>query len=155
MRGRPLAFLIDTRVRLSNAGKTPASVPKIIRDVMSDVEGYARFQIPRFLRCYLDVLAIYARLHNREKDLQHLPDLELWLELGVSVRTALALMELGLSRTSAIEIFELMTNADMDKSEVITWLKSRDIEAMDLPAAVRTEIRRALLKLEETPDSAV
>ncbi len=144
MRGKPLAYLIQTRVKLNAKSKEPARLPTIIRGVMADVEEYARFKIPRYLRCYLDVLAVHAKRAKLEESLQHLPDLELWLELGVSVRTALALMELGLSRTSAIELFELMMDTEMDKEQVLAWLKQRDIDVMDLPALVRNEVRRIL-----------
>jgi hypothetical protein len=146
MRGRPLAYLINRRITLNKKGKNQTGLPAIIRNVMSDVEEYARFKIPRFLRCYLDVLTFHAQQSSREESLQNLPDLELWLELGVSVRTALALMELGLSRTSAIELFELMMNTEMTKEQILAWLKERDVDTMDLPILVRNEIRKVLTR---------
>ena len=109
MRGRPLSLLIRKREELSGPGSgTGDKLSAIIRAVMGDVEEYARFKIPRFLRCYLGVLTVHANEANLGDLVQDLPDLELWLELGVSVKTALSLMELGLSRTSAVELFDLI-----------------------------------------------
>jgi hypothetical protein len=147
MRGRPLSMLIRTRESISaRATGGVQNLPALIRGVMSDVEEYARFKIPRFLRCYLGVLKAHAHAANLGELVQNLPDLELWLELGVSVKTALSLMELGLSRTSAVELFEAMTNTEMSPSEVLAWLRDRDLETLDLPGIMRDEIRRVLAR---------
>lgn len=55
---------------------------------------------------------------------QHLPVLEFWLELGVSMRSALSMMELGLSRTAAIELMETMAETEFDKRQVLDWLRA-------------------------------
>lgn len=145
MRGRPLSLLIRTRERISARNNDiAAKLPAIIRGVMADVEEYARFKIPRFLRCYLGVLTEHAREANVLDLVHDLPDLELWLELGVSVKTALSLMELGLSRTSAVELFESMTNTEMSPQEALEWLRGRDLQTFDLPEIMKEEIRRIL-----------
>lgn len=147
MCGRPLSLLIRTRERISAGNEgMPNKLPALIRGVMADVEEYARFKIPRFLRCYLDVLVVHAREANLSELVQDLPDLELWLELGVSVKTALSLMELGLSRTSAVELFESMTNSEMSSTEVLEWLRGRDLQTLDLPEIMKDEIRRVLAR---------
>jgi len=147
MRGRPLSVLIRTRESISaRANGGVQNLPALIRGVMSDVEEYARFKIPRFLRCYLGVMKEHAHAANLGELVQNLPDLELWLELGVSVKTALSLMELGLSRTSAVELLEAMTNTEMSPAEVLAWLRDRDLETLDLPGIMKDEIRRVLIR---------
>ena len=147
MRGRPLSMLIRTRERISGSGNGAGDkLPALIRGVMADVEEYARFKIPRFLRCYLGVLVVHAGEANLGELVRDLPDLELWLELGVSVKTALSLMELGLSRTTAVEIFESMTNTEMSPIGALTWLREHDMETLDIPAIMKEEIRRVLAR---------
>jgi len=148
MRGRPLAVLIRSRERVSEAraarGETSKRLSAIIIEVMKDVEEYARFKIPKFLRAFLDVLYLHAADAGLSDVIRVLPDLELWLELGVSVRTQLSLMELGLSRTSAIELFELMMDHDMDKAAALAWLQNANLAVLNLPELVKQEIGRVL-----------
>jgi len=61
----------------------------------------------------------------------------------------LSLMELGMSRTGAIEVFELMVNHDMNKADTLTWLQSTDPAILiNLPEMVKQEIARVLLRHE-------
>jgi len=149
MRGKPLAVLISKRERVNairaSKGEPSVKLSRIIIDVMKDVEEYARFKIPKYLRAFLDVLYFYTRQSGLSDVVRELPNLELWLELGVSVRTQLSLMELGLSRTGAIEVFELMMNDNMDKAETLLWLRSADPSVLiNLPELVKQEISRVL-----------
>jgi len=149
MRGRPLAVLIKKRESIAKKKTTDVTddLPNLIRSVMSDVETYARFQIPRYLRAYMDVLDAYSIANNVLSDVAEFEDIELWLELGVSVRTSISLMELGLSRTAAIELFEAAgMETEMTKAKALEWLKAKDLDTLDLPNLVKEEIRRALLR---------
>jgi superfamily II DNA or RNA helicase len=154
MQGRPLSLLIRERIRVNEArgelGLREQKLSAVIIAVMSDVETYARFLIPKFLRAFLDVLAFHARERGMEAKLPQLPNLELWLELGVSGRTQLSLMELGLSRTAAIEVFEFMMNPDMDKESTLVWLRSTgESLSPNLPELVNQEIRRVLARYKQ------
>ena len=44
-------------------------------------------------------------------------------------------MELGLSRTTAVALFEKIARDDLTKAECITWIDSRkdQLEAMEIP----------------------
>jgi len=51
-------------------------------------------------------------------------------------------MELGMSRTGAIEVFELMMNDNMNKTETLAWLRSSDPAVLiNLPELVKQENR--------------
>lgn len=147
MRGKPLAALISKRERVNERREKPSKLSRVIIDVMNDVEEYARFKIPKYLRAFLDVLYFHTRQAGMSEVIRELPNLELWLELGVSVRTQLSLMELGMSRTGAIEVFELMLNDNMDKVETLAWLRSSDPAVLiNLPELVKQEIVRVLAR---------
>ena len=53
-------------------------------------------------------------------------------------------MELGLSRTSAIELFDLMMDHNMDKAAALAWLQNANIDVLNLPELVKQEISRVL-----------
>ena len=147
MRGMPLAVLISKMEVVNRRRAKPKKLSRVIVDVMNDVEEYARFKIPKYLRAFLDVLYFHAGQAGMDDMILELPNLELWLELGVSVRTQLSLMELGISRTGAIEVFELMVNHDMNKAETLAWLRSSDPAILiNLPELVKQEIARALAR---------
>lgn len=147
MRGKPLAILISKREWVNERRAMPMKLPQVIISVMNDVEEYARFKIPKYLRAFLDVLYFHTRQAGMSDVIRELPNLELWLELGVSVRTQLSLMELGMSRTGATEVFELMVNHDMNKADTLAWLQSADPAVLTkLPELVKQEVARVLAR---------
>jgi hypothetical protein len=60
MRGLPLAQLIANRITYLRGRNRQVKLPKEIRDVMRDVEQVARFQAPKYLACYSDILSLHA-----------------------------------------------------------------------------------------------
>jgi hypothetical protein len=69
-----------------------------------------------------------------------MPDLTMMLELGVSRDTELALMGLGLSRTSAIALSGIIVADDLSREKVAAWLLDHNVEGLDLPVLIKTEI---------------
>ncbi len=155
MRGMPLAYLIKRQLKLEewkkSQGYSSKNTAATIISVMKDVEEFARFKIPKYLRAFLDVLYFHAEHRGITDKLIKLPDLELWLELGVSTRTQMAFMELGLSRTSAIELMEAVIDTELGKEDALGWLRTSDYMALDLPGPVQTEIERTLARFNRQP----
>jgi superfamily II DNA or RNA helicase len=157
MRGHPLAVLISSREDLEKWKEDKGyvdkkkSLPSIIIAVMKDVEEYARYKIPKYLRAYIDVLSFVIEDRGMTNSLSGLKDLELWLEFGVSTRTQLAFMEIGLSRTSAIELMATGVSSDFAKEQALAWLiEDSDIESLDLPGAVINEIKTVIHRYKKT-----
>jgi hypothetical protein len=63
------------------------------------------------------------------------------LEFGVSTKTLISLIGLGLSRTSSIELAEYYGRSEMSEEDVLTRLHSGEWESLDLPPLVKREIR--------------
>ncbi|MCD2443069.1 DEAD/DEAH box helicase [Agromyces sp. SYSU K20354] len=139
MRGRPLPVLIDERVRWERSNKPNFSLPRTIRDVMSDVEQYARFEAPLFLSCFMDLLQASGTTTDLE-----LPDIAMMLELGVSRGTEVSALAIGISRTSAVALAEHIAADDLSPAQLAEWLHTRDLDEIDLPELVRSDVRRAL-----------
>ena len=69
-----------------------------------------------------------------------LPDIEMLLELGVSTRTEVSLLTLGLSRTSAVELFAHIADDELSPEECRSWLAAQDLARLDVPELVRREV---------------
>jgi hypothetical protein len=146
MRGFPLARLIDARQRYADAHQPSVNLQQLIRNVMNDVEQFARFEAPRLLACYRDVLNLFAVRSGQTGLVSELPDLALYLEFGVSLPTQLALISLGLSRTSALVLSERIARDDLDREAVLAWLVNREWETLDIPELVKAEVRQVMIR---------
>jgi hypothetical protein len=141
MRGYPLARLIGDRIdRARRADPSSVRVPALIRQVMQDVEQMARFQAPKYLACYLDVLRFHLESTGVSVDDEDFPDVSMMLELGVSRTTEVSLMALGLSRTSTVALAEYIVDDDLTPPQVLAWIRERNVGSFPLPALVRKEI---------------
>jgi hypothetical protein len=144
MRGFPLARLIADRIRYFSKGDQAISTARVIREVMKDVEEIARYEAPKLLTCYNDVLRYHAEVSKRNDLLEKIQDLSVFLELGVNQRTQISLLSLGLSRTAAISISEIINNDEFDESRCIAWLEENPWNSQDLPALVVREINEVI-----------
>jgi hypothetical protein len=143
MRGYPLARLIAERIRYLESHEREYKLPNEIRGVMQDVEQVARFQAPKYLACYSDVLTLHLRQQDVEEAPQ-MPDISMMLELGVSRMTEVSLMALGLSRTSAVALSEFIVADDLGREDAAQWVQANRTLWAGLPALVQREIDRAL-----------
>ncbi len=120
MRGYPLNRLIDGQIKYRRRKEPTKNVTAIIRETLEKVERIARFEAPRYLHAYLDVLMIVLKEREREDLIPESEDFWLFLEFGVSKRTQLSLMSLGLSRSSVTSISEYITEDDLSAESAST-----------------------------------
>lgn len=124
MRGYPLSRLIVDRMNALRRKQAQFSVAAVIRGVMEDVEQIARFQAPRVMACYRDLLHTVLLEKGREDLISTYPDLSLFLEYGVAQGTQISLISLGLSRTATIALSEMIAADALTKDEVLQWLQT-------------------------------
>ena len=134
MNGLPLARLIDQRI-----AKSKKETSAVIRQVMSDVEKVARFQAPKYLACYLDILRFHAKDIGGD-DIGPFPDITMMLELGVSRITEVSMMSLGMSRTATIAVSKFINEDELTPLQTLEWLRRQNIEGLNLPVLVQREI---------------
>ena len=109
------------------------------------IENFVRFSFAKDSSCYIDILRYFLELQNRNDLKTNIPQLNLWLEFGVSEKTHLSLLALGLSRNTVITLSEkYITNTHMSQSESLTWLRQLDLEALDISPIMREDIHRIL-----------
>jgi len=126
-------------------------LPELIRGTMELVEQIARFRAPKYLSAYMDVLHLHLREVGRDDLIDDGMDIGTQLEFGVSSTTLLSLMELGLSRMSAVALYEKIARDDLSREECIAWVNERagQIHAMDIPAIIIREVRERLALPDE------
>jgi len=150
MNGYPLARIISSRQHYYEENGTQKHLPELIRNTMKDVEEFARFQGPKYLACYVDILKAYLESTDRKELIERLLELNILLEFGVSQTTQLSLIGLGLSRSSAIAISEFITADSLQESACLDWLKENDWMAKDMPGLVKREVAEVLSRKSRT-----
>lgn len=144
MRGHSMARIISERVRHFRTADPGRAIARIIRESMTDIEQVARFQAPKYLSCYVDLLKLALEGRDEEELSALLPDLAMMLELGVSRQTELSLMAIGLSRATAIAVGDYIVEDDLSPAACRRWLASRALQSLGLPALMVREVQETL-----------
>lgn len=142
LRGLSLATIIRKRIEYHQKNGRPFKLPVLIRDTMDIVEQTARFKAPKFLTAYVDILHGHLANIDRVDLIDDELDIGVSLEFGVSSKTLMSLMELGLSRMSAVALYEKIARDDLDKDGCLAWIKERSpqFEGMDIPNIILREV---------------
>jgi len=146
MRGLPLGQIIRNRIAYLDRNNRTYKIATVIRDTMRDVEEIARFRAPKYLAAYLDILKLHLNEIGRPDLFPENLKFDLYLEFGVATTTLLSLIGLGLSRTSAVALNEYFGSDELSQNQVWERLSSRRWESMDLPAVVKHEIERLIVR---------
>lgn len=148
MTGKPLSYIIKKSYESYQRNpkyNRSKNLPVVIREVMDNIETFVRFSFAKDSSCYVDVLRYFLELQKREDLIANIPQLNLWLEFGVSEKTHLSLLALGLSRNTVITISEkYITNTHMSKEESLSWLNQIDLESLDISPIMKDEIKKIL-----------
>jgi hypothetical protein len=147
LEGQSLSKMIRKNIEWHKEVNRAFKLPALIRSTMELVEQVARFKAPKYLSAYIDVLHLHLHQIGRSDLIAEGLDIGTQLEFGVSSKTLLSLMELGLSRMSAVALYENISRDDLEKSECVAWVIERQsqLDSMDIPAIIIREIREQLL----------
>lgn len=150
MSGKPLSYIIRAAFNAYQRNEKYAATKNIhvvIREVMDNVETFARFQFAKDSSCYVDILRFFLNECAREDLLENIPQLNLWLEFGVSQKTHLSLLSLGLTRNTVVELSNYITNTNMTKEEALKWITEQDLAVFELSPIILEDIRLKTTKL--------
>ena len=147
LKGYSLSFMIRKSIDYHKEHKKTYKLPVLIRQTMELVEQTARFRAPKYFSAYMDILNLHLRQIGRDDLIDDDIDIGTQLEFGVSSRTLLSLMELGISRMSAVALYEKMARDNLTKEDCLAWVVERNsnFEGMEIPAIILREIREKLL----------
>ncbi|WP_448032744.1 DEAD/DEAH box helicase [Bradyrhizobium liaoningense] len=154
LKGKSLAEIIRRNIAWHEEVNRPYKLPALIRDTMALVEQIARFRAPKYFSAYVDVLHLHFAQIGRDDLIDHGLDIGTQLEFGVSSRTLISLMELGLSRMTAVALYEKMAQENLDQAQALKWVTDRatQLDSLDLPIIIVRELRERLLA-DDTPDA--
>jgi len=144
MSGKPLSYLISGSAKNYKKKGKEKNIDAVCRETMDSVENFARFRFAKESSCYIDILRKFIKDIKRIDLLDDIPDLNLWLEFGVSQTTQLSLLSIGLSRNTVISISEFTTNSNMTKKQCIEWLNKSDLESLNLSPIMVSDIQKAI-----------
>ncbi|MFG0818493.1 DEAD/DEAH box helicase [Pseudomonas sp. GLN_3] len=150
LKGYSLSRIIRDSIDWHEGANKAFKLPELIRSTMELVEQIARFRAPKYFSAYIDVLHLHLREINREDLIDDGLDIGTQLEFGVSSTSLLSLMELGLSRMTAVALYEKISRDDLSREGCIEWLQERanQLHAMDLPTIIIREITELLTSLD-------
>lgn len=144
MSGKPLSYLIRKSYESYLRKNYSKKLPKVIREVMDNVETFVRYQFAKDSSCYVDILRYVLELNGRLDLLESIPQLSLWLEFGVSQKTHLSLLALGLSRNTVLELTNYIISTEKSQEECLVWLRSLNLNELDLSPIMIDDIRKVL-----------
>jgi hypothetical protein len=144
MRGYPLHRIIDGQIRYWSKRDPKKGDTAVIRETMEQVEKIARFETPKYLHAYLDVLRVLLNKKGRHDLFAESEDFWLYLEFGVSKRTHLSLISLGLSRSSVTALSDYITEDSLSENGCLDWLVDNSWTEFGLPRLVELEITTVL-----------
>ncbi len=140
MCGWPIPRIIDSSLTYWQRRDPKKTSATIIRDVLNDIENIARFHAPNYLSCYVDILNFVIETKHVKLDVSELDRFSVMLEYGVSTQTQLSLISLGLSRNTAILLYEIIAKDDLTPQEALDFIKNFDVQNLDIPNLIKEEI---------------
>jgi hypothetical protein len=141
--GDPLPAIIDEKFEYQNRTANP-SLASVIRETLKEIETDLRHKYVKLFSCYNSILEQVLRDVSEEDAIASIPPLPTYLEVGASSGTMISFMGLGLSRYTSGKLKGIARRSDMDQAEARRWIRSQDIDALDIPAASIKEIHRML-----------
>ncbi|GAA4724187.1 DEAD/DEAH box helicase [Brevibacillus fulvus] len=146
MRGYGLAWIIERNWGYWRKRKDKKkTLPSVIRETMRDIEEFARFKFAKYSSCYIDILKYFLEKEGFTDLAMDLPKLNIWLEFGASQQTQISLMSLGLSRTTAIALSELIVHDNYNTDQCLEWLNTVNLESLELSPIIIQEVMHILI----------
>ena len=144
MTGKPLSTIIKKSYQSYQKRGSSKKLPVVIREVMDNVETFVRFKFAKDSSCYVDILRYVLEINGKQDLLESIPQLNLWLEFGVSQKTHLSLLALGLSRNTVLELAQRTVSTEKSIEECLIWLRSLNLEELDLSPIIISDIKKVL-----------
>lgn len=143
MIGTNLKELVANKVEKEKAGNDPKKISVAIKKLFDELESVLRFKYVKYLRAYNDVLTTVLNRRGLASLVGQIAPLHLYIEYGAAQPTLVALMSLGLSRTTAILYKNLRGLGDnLDRARCQVQINLIDPANLALPEVCRDEIRR-------------
>jgi hypothetical protein len=142
MKGDPLPKIIEDSIRYKTKQGGSANIPTVIRQTLIDIEHRLRFEYVRLTTCYNALLKIALDESGNAELIPSIPAIPVYLEVGACTPTMMSFMELGISRYTAAKLHIRPARSDLSAQGARDWLSRQDVDALNIPRASASEIRR-------------
>ncbi|MFC6199208.1 DEAD/DEAH box helicase [Ponticaulis profundi] len=139
--GHPLPTIIDGKFEYESRDGNP-NIATVIRNTLKEIETDLRHKYVRLFSCYNSVLEQVLRDNSLKDQINSIPPLPTFLEVGASTGTMISFMGLGISRYTSSKLNDIVRRSDLTQTEARRWIKDQQIEALDIPSASINELRR-------------
>lgn len=129
MYGYQISRLIAERREYNKKKGRKESFNTSVRTVFKDVEDIARYKVPRFLSCYVDTLNYFLKEKGKNEWIKKGKDFSLYLEFGVSEKTHVSMILLGVSRATITTLASLKNQdvpilpKNLSEADSLVWLR--------------------------------
>ncbi|VVB83901.1 ATP-dependent DNA helicase Hel308 [uncultured archaeon] len=120
--GHSLKEIIQQRVNFFNI-KDKDSLNNLINSVFHRLEQDVRFNLYNLVKCYLLIYNYYVKTNNIKGVNESFLSIPTYIEYGSIIPQVLILQNLGLSRDTAVEIYNTFTPPFIDLEKAKKWLK--------------------------------
>lgn len=142
MKGDPLPKIIEDSIDYKRRSGASPNIPTVIRQTLADIEYRLRFEYVRLTTCYNALLKFALEESENRELIPSIPAIPVYLEVGACTATMMSFMELGMSRYTAAKLHLRPARSDLSAQSAREWLKRQDVDALDIPRASASEIRR-------------
>ncbi len=97
-------------------------VNELINDLDRVLEDTLKFEYARGLKCYVDILS--RILQDRHETVSFCKELPMYLEAGASDSRIFVLLSAGLSRNTAVELYDELPKTIKDVTGCMEWLRT-------------------------------
>lgn len=147
--GKPLSEMVSNYIGFE-ALKKPSvddNPDAAIRQFFELLDGEVRFKLVKYVHCYISIFRYVCQQRKEEALLEEIPDsLPVFLEIGACAPLQVGLMSIGISRTSALELYKIIGKANYNKDTNLLQLIEKSDYRSKLPMACVKEINRLLNK---------
>ncbi len=152
LEGWTLPRIIEARVKYDKEQGRSRKIADVIRETLDLVEDIARFDAPRYLSAYEDILYHYLKENGQEGLVENELNIGTALEFGVSTKTLVSLMSIGMSRMTAVALNEAIANSELDVDETMQWLEGNydNLESYGIASLMIDEVAIHIGRSEET-----
>jgi hypothetical protein len=143
MRGRSYSELLKDRIKYNNQKRFRglANANTEARKLFREIENELRFRYVKYTRCYNDLLCHTLKETGYQTYVESIPPIYLFLELGACSHTMISMIGLGITRTGASILNEYAPRTDMDREQVLSWMRSTDLTSKEIPRTIIKEIQ--------------
>lgn len=141
VRGNTLRELIKSHLEYNKTPNDRAKINAAITKLLDNLEQTVRFRYVKYLKAYADTLLSFLDKCGRAALKSRVVPLHLYVEFGARDKVLLMLMSLGVSRTTAIFIRNVITREpEIDRRTCWQKLRNLPVHVLDIPAVCKAEI---------------